>query len=125
MTTFAFAGRCSTEDLQDPEASRQWPLHRARKLIEPTGGTVIAEYFDVGRSRALPWKRRPHAARLLTALRDPRRGFDAGVIGEPQRTFCHIPHLRAPRTDALLHLPPQNAGHLQPRPPALPLPLPC
>ncbi|MEV6108527.1 recombinase family protein [Streptomyces sp. NPDC051940] len=87
MTRFAFIGRCSTEDLQDPEASRNWQLTRARTLIEPAGGEVVAEYFDSGHSRALPWKRRPQAAALLRALRDPGRGFDAVVIGEPQRTF--------------------------------------
>ncbi|MGW5443387.1 recombinase family protein [Streptomyces asiaticus] len=79
--------RCSTEDLQDPETSRNWQLTRARALIEPAGGEIVAEYFDAGHSRALPWKRRPQAAALLTALRDPHRGFDAVVIGEPQRTF--------------------------------------
>ncbi|MFE5161651.1 recombinase family protein [Streptomyces sp. NPDC056697] len=87
MPRFAFAGRCSTEDLQDPETSRNWQLTRARALIEPAGGEIVAEYFDAGHSRALPWKRRPQAAALLTALRDPHRGFDAVVIGEPQRTF--------------------------------------
>ncbi|WP_078971264.1 recombinase family protein [Streptomyces chattanoogensis] len=87
MTRFAFAGRCSTEDLQDPETSRNWQLTRARALIEPAGGTIVSEYFDAGHSRALPWKRRPQAAALLKALRDPHRGFDAVVIGEPQRTF--------------------------------------
>ncbi|WP_079106626.1 recombinase family protein [Streptomyces hygroscopicus] len=87
MSRFAFAGRCSTEDLQDPETSRNWQLTRARALIEPAGGEIVAEYFDSGHSRALPWKRRPQAAALLTALRDPHRGFDAVVIGEPQRTF--------------------------------------
>src|SRR5207249_6471306 len=30
---------------------------------------------------------RPEAARLLDALRQPQRGFDAVVIGEPQRAF--------------------------------------
>ncbi|MER6047297.1 recombinase family protein [Streptomyces sp. NPDC001793] len=89
MVHFAFAGRCSTEDLQDPETSRNWQLTRARAraLIEPAGGDIVAEYFDVGHSRALPWKRRPQAAALLDALRNPDRGFDAVVIGEPQRTF--------------------------------------
>ncbi|UWS75370.1 recombinase family protein [Streptomyces noursei] len=87
MTRFAFAGRCSTEDLQDPETSRNWQLTRARTLVEPTGGDIVAEYFDAGHSRALPWQRRPQAAALLQALRDPHRGFDAVVIGEPQRTF--------------------------------------
>ncbi|MFD7013538.1 recombinase family protein [Streptomyces sp. NPDC059928] len=87
MTRFAFAGRCSTEDLQDPEASKNWQLLRAKGLIEPAGGRIVAEYFDSGHSRALPWKRRPQAAALLQDLRNPERGFDAVVIGEPQRTF--------------------------------------
>ncbi|MEU7871279.1 recombinase family protein [Dactylosporangium sp. NPDC049140] len=84
---FAFYGRVSTEDQQDPEASRAWQLARARALIESIGGEIVREYFDVGMSRSLPWRRRPHAARLLTALRDRGRGFDAVVIGEPQRAF--------------------------------------
>ncbi|MEV1286170.1 recombinase family protein [Micromonospora sp. NPDC049679] len=84
---FAFYGRVSTEDQQDPEASRAWQLSRSRALIEPVGGQVVAEFFDIGLSRSLPWKRRPEASRLLAALRDPRRGFDAVVIGEPQRAF--------------------------------------
>lgn len=84
---FGFYGRVSTEDQQDPEASRVWQLSRSRALIEPLGGEIVAEFFDVGLSRSLPWKRRPQAARLLAALRDPGRGFDAVVIGEPQRAF--------------------------------------
>ncbi|MEV0038108.1 recombinase family protein [Streptomyces sp. NPDC050804] len=87
MTRFAFAGRCSTEDLQDPATSRNWQLTRARALIEPASGEIVTEYFDIGLTRALPWKRRPRAAALLEALRNPDRGFDAVVIGEPQRTF--------------------------------------
>jgi site-specific DNA recombinase len=84
---FGFAGRVSTEDNQDPEASRNWQLSRARALIEPAGGIIVAEYFDIGQSRSLPWSRRPRAAELLAALADPHRGFDAVVIGEPQRAF--------------------------------------
>ncbi len=84
---FAFAGRVSTEDNQDPEASRNWQLSRAGALIEPAGGIIVAEYFDIGQSRSLPWSRRPRAAELLAALADPHRGFDAVVIGEPQRAF--------------------------------------
>jgi hypothetical protein len=44
---------------------------------------MVAEYFDIGESRSLPWKRRPEATRLLDALANPDRGFDAVVIGEP------------------------------------------
>ena len=87
LIRFGFYGRVSTEDQQDPEASRNWQLSRSRTLIEPAGGQIVAEFFDVGMSRSLPWKRRPQAARLLAALRDPQRGFDAVVIGEPQRAF--------------------------------------
>src|SRR5690349_12145965 len=84
---FAFKGRVSTEDNQDPEASYNWQKSRSRALIEPSGGIIVAEYFDVGQSRSLPWKRRPRAAQLLTDLADSGRGFDAVVIGEPQRAF--------------------------------------
>jgi site-specific DNA recombinase len=84
---FAFYGRVSTEDQQDPESSRNWQLARARQLIEPTGGEIVAEFFDIGQSRSLPWSRRPEAARLLQILSDPDRGFEAVVIGEPQRAF--------------------------------------
>ncbi len=87
MIRAAFYGRVSTEDQQDPVASRGWQLRRARHLIEPHGGVIVAEFFDVGVSRSLPWKRRPESARLLQALGDPERGFSAVVIGEPQRAF--------------------------------------
>jgi DNA invertase Pin-like site-specific DNA recombinase len=87
MRRFAFYGRVSTEDQQDPASSRGWQLSRATQLIEPTGGKVVAEFFDIGQSRSLPWARRPEASRLLTVLADPDRGFDAVVLGEPQRAF--------------------------------------
>jgi DNA invertase Pin-like site-specific DNA recombinase len=87
MVPFAFYGRVSTEDQQDPASSRGWQLARAEALIEPHDGHVVAEFFDVGQSRSLPWKRRPQAALLLDALRRPDRGFGAVVIGEPARAF--------------------------------------
>lgn len=84
---FAFYGRVSTEDNQDPESSRGWQLDRVNALIQPHNGRITAEYFDIGQSRSLPWQRRPHASRLLAALRDPKRGFSAVVVGEPHRAF--------------------------------------
>lgn len=87
MKRFTFYGRVSTEDQQDPMSSRNWQLARSRQVIEPDGGEIVAEYFDVGRSRSLPWKRRPEASRLLDEFRNPHRGWDAVVIGEPQRAF--------------------------------------
>ncbi|WTW98274.1 recombinase family protein [Streptomycetaceae bacterium NBC_01309] len=85
--SFGFYGRVSTEDHQDPVASRNWQRERASGLIKPYGGVIVAEFFDAGDSRALPWKRRPQAAALLECFKRPDRGFDAVVVGEPQRAF--------------------------------------
>jgi site-specific DNA recombinase len=87
MTDFAFYGRVSTEDQQDPESSRGWQLTRSCALIESQGGVIVDEYFDIDKSRSIPWQRRPRAAELLAALKNPERGFDAVVIGEPHRAF--------------------------------------
>ncbi len=84
---FASWGRVSTEDRQDPESSRAWQRARAISLIEPHGGQIVAEFFDIDKSRSIPPQRRPEASKLLTALADPARGFDAVVVGEPQRAF--------------------------------------
>jgi site-specific DNA recombinase len=83
MTVIPFAswGRVSTEDRQDPESSRAWQRARATALIEPHGGQIVAEFFDVDKSRSIPPQRRPEAARLLAALADPSRGFAAVVVG--------------------------------------------
>jgi site-specific DNA recombinase len=86
MIRFAFYGRVSTEDQQDPQASRNWQRTRANSLIDGHGA-IREEYFDVGLSRSIPWKRRLQASRLLAAMKDPERSFDAVVIGEPQRAF--------------------------------------
>jgi site-specific DNA recombinase len=83
----AFWGRVSTEDNQDPQSSRAWQMTRASTLIEPHGGQIAAEFFDIDKSRSIPPQRRPEASRLLAALADPRRGFEAVVVGEPQRAF--------------------------------------
>jgi DNA invertase Pin-like site-specific DNA recombinase len=83
----AFYGRCSTEDNQDPETSLGWQLGNARKFVEPLGGVVVAEYFDVGQSRSVPWDRRDDARRLLSDLKDPNRGWDGVVVGEGTRCW--------------------------------------
>jgi site-specific DNA recombinase len=83
----AFWGRVSTEDNQDPESSRGWQITRAKALIEPHGGRIVTEFFDIDKSRSIPPQRRPQASALLAALADTKRGFDAVVVGEPQRAF--------------------------------------
>lgn len=84
---FASWERVSTEDRQDPESSRSWQYARGKTLIEPHGGVIVAEFFDIDKSRSIPPQRRPEASKLLAALADPNRGFDAVVVGEPQRAF--------------------------------------
>ena len=61
---FAFYGRVSTEDYQDPVTSRARQLGQAQALVAGSG-RITAEYFDAGQSRVLPWARRPQAAALL------------------------------------------------------------
>jgi site-specific DNA recombinase len=83
---FAFYGRVSTEDWQDPVTSRARQREQAGVLVAGHG-TIVAEFFDCGHSRTLPWARRPQAAALAAALADPDRGWDAIVIGEYERAF--------------------------------------
>ncbi|EWC59255.1 Site-specific recombinase [Actinokineospora spheciospongiae] len=117
----AFYGRCSTEDNQDPETSHGWQLGNARKFVEPVGGTVVAEFFDIGQSRSVPWERRTHGARLLAALKNPRRGWDALVVGEGTRCwFGNQFSLIAPRFAAYgveLWIP-ELGGRFDPRNPS-------
>ena len=87
MIAFAFWGRVSTEDNQDPTSSRNWQLSRSRALIAHHGGVIVAEFFDIDKSRSIPPQRRPRAGALLDELSNPNRGFDAVVVGEPQRAF--------------------------------------
>jgi DNA invertase Pin-like site-specific DNA recombinase len=77
ISALAYYGRCSTEDNQDPETSLGWQLGNARKFVESLGGQVVAEFFDVGQSRSVPWNRRDEASRLLAELKRPARGWDA------------------------------------------------
>ncbi|MFG3691228.1 hypothetical protein [Micromonospora sp. NPDC047740] len=83
---FAFHGRMSTKEFQDRLSSTRWQRDFAEDLVDGRGG-IVAEFFDVGCSRRLPWPQRPQAARLLAALADPDREFDAIVIGEYERAF--------------------------------------
>jgi site-specific DNA recombinase len=83
---FAFYGRVSTEDHQDPVASLARQRDLAATLVAGHG-RIVAEYFDIGQSRVLPWARRPQATALLAAMADPDHEFDAIVIGEYERAF--------------------------------------
>jgi site-specific DNA recombinase len=84
---FAFYGRVSTAEYQDPESSMGWQRDSALDLIGSVG-RIVVEYFDVGCSRRLAWTDRPQAHRLLEALAQSDREFDAIVVGEAERAFC-------------------------------------
>lgn len=84
---FAAYLRTSTEDNQAPEDSRRWQLAIAEQLIAPVGGQIVATYHDIDVSRSVPWSRRAEASRLLDHAANKCRGWDALVIGEPQRAF--------------------------------------
>ena len=97
----AFYGRCSTEDNQDPETSRAWQLNNATKFVQPLGGHIAAEFFDIGQSRSVPWERRDAASELLRQLRDKQRGWVGVVVGEGTRCwFGNQFSLTAPRFEA-------------------------
>jgi site-specific DNA recombinase len=83
---FAFYGRVSTEDYQDPVTSRARQVDQAGALVAGHG-QIVAHFFDVGQSRVLPWARRPQAAALVAAMADPDRAFDAIAVGEYERAF--------------------------------------
>jgi site-specific DNA recombinase len=50
---FAFYGRVSTEDWQDPVTSRAGQLQQA-VMLTAGHGTIVAQFFDTGQSRTLP-----------------------------------------------------------------------
>jgi DNA invertase Pin-like site-specific DNA recombinase len=83
---FAFYGRVSTDDWQDPVTSRARQREQAGALARGHG-VIVAEFFDAGQSRTVAWGRRPQAAALVAQLADPGRGWDAIVIGEYERAF--------------------------------------
>jgi DNA invertase Pin-like site-specific DNA recombinase len=84
---FAFYGRISTSEYQDPVSSRGWQVEAAQRLVAGRG-RIVVEFFDPGASRSVPWLKRPQAAALLAAAAEPDRGFDAVVVGEFERAFA-------------------------------------
>ena len=83
---FAFYGRVSTEDWQDPATSLSRQREQAGALVRGQG-VIVAEFFDVGQTRKLAWACRPQSAALVAQLADPDRAWDAIVIGEYERAF--------------------------------------
>jgi hypothetical protein len=91
---FAFYGRVSTEDWQDPVTSRVRQRGQAEALVRGHG-RVVAEFFDEGESRSVAWGRRPQAAALVAQLADPGRNPHRPGTGWTLGTVTTI--LRNPR----------------------------
>lgn len=67
---FAFYGRTSTIEHQDPETSRPWQL----EVCEEVGAVhdrIVAYFFDAGRLRRDRWWDWPEAAELPAGIRSP------------------------------------------------------
>ena len=76
-------------------SSQAWQREVAESVIAGHG-EIAEEFVDVGWSREVAWERRPRAAALLAAARNPGRRFDAIVVGEyeggsPLDSFCGWP----------------------------------
>jgi hypothetical protein len=74
---FAFYGRTTSPRLG---TAHNWQWYRSNPPIEPHGGVIVAEFFDIGHSRSLPWQR-PEASALLKARPGP--GLRSGFLGGP------------------------------------------
>jgi hypothetical protein len=85
---FAFYGRTSTAEFQDPATSRTWQREMAETAIADRGA-IVAEFFDVGCSRQVPWEQRTEAAALLKQAQSADPRFDAVVVGEFERAFTN------------------------------------
>ena len=83
LTAYA---RTSTDDQQNPGERLRWQLSRASALIVGRA-EIVSVAHDTDVSRSVPWSRRPEAARLISLLPDPNRGWTGIVVGEPQRAF--------------------------------------
>jgi hypothetical protein len=89
LLRFAFYGRVSTEDWQDPVTSRARQLQQA-VMLGAGCGVIVAEFFDSGQTRVLPWARRPQSAALVAQLADPDRGWDATIRHARERAAVGI-----------------------------------
>ncbi|ABD11501.1 hypothetical protein CcI156_21215 [Frankia sp. CcI156] len=89
MIRLAFYGRVSTEDQQDPEASRNWQIARARALL-----VILREADSTGKAevyRELGLKLiYDHETETITAEATPRSS--ACVVSVSEGGFGHYAH---------------------------------
>jgi site-specific DNA recombinase len=74
---FAFYGRVSTEDWQDPVSSRARQREQAKALVRGLG-IIVGEFFDEGYSRSVAWGRPPTGCRPDRRAARPRARVGRG-----------------------------------------------
>jgi hypothetical protein len=74
---YAFYGRVSTEDEQDPTLSFPRQLTNAQRLVADSGGRIVAHYYDRVRDALLRGSR--FGERRWFQHRDPTRRWFAGL----------------------------------------------
>jgi|SRR5690242_9959787 len=79
---FAFYGQAIMTNRTAARPFRAQQLADATARVARHGGTIVAEYFDVYPDRLNAWRHRRQAWRLLSAIEDPQRIFDAIIVGD-------------------------------------------
>jgi len=79
---FAFYGRVSTEDWQDPVTSRARQLQQA-VMLTAGHGTIVAEFFDTGESRDRNLHRHRRASVACRGSFSPQRPGTGRKPAEP------------------------------------------
>ena len=83
---FAFYGRTSTAEFQDPASSRAWQREIAEAVIAGHG-TITDEFFESG-ARGGCRGRGARGGRVVGGAADADASFDAVVVGEYERAFA-------------------------------------
>lgn len=79
---FAFYGKAITTDPQQARTIHDRKSRTPPPASPPSADASFATFLDTYPDRHRTRRHRRHAARLLTALADPRRGFDAIIISD-------------------------------------------
>jgi site-specific DNA recombinase len=78
---YVFYGLAPTTDRRAARALQTDQLADASRRMQRHGGHLVADYFDVYPDKLRAWRHRRQGRRLLQAIQDEQRGFDAVTIG--------------------------------------------
>jgi site-specific DNA recombinase len=83
---FAFYGLAAATSRRAARPVHADQLAAATTHVQPHGG-IVADYFDVYPDRYRAVRHCQHGRRLLQAIQQPHRDFDAVVIGDTRGTL--------------------------------------